>query len=674
MNIQLTISLLVSDRPDTLKKCLNSILPLLKHLESELIIVYTGKGLDTLELAKQYTSHIIPFTWCSDFAKARNAGLREAKGEWFLYLDDDEWFEDTSDIIHFFQSGEYRRYESALYIQRNYQDREGMTSFDTSVGRMCRITPETRFIYPIHENLSPFPNPCKKLDVFVHHFGYVEQAEGKDLTEKTNRNIPLLLQRLETESDDIQCCMQLAQEYRNILQFNKAIEYCRKGLDSAAKEKRIFSQELWMQVNLPLFISAAGDQKQALEEGERILRSSRTLEVGEAHLHSILTGFCLELKEYGKGLEHVNTYHARMRYLKRHPEDASRQNGGTVTYESAKTRAISTYIAGLLFAAELNEPRQIREILTWIPWDNESEIALKYETLEKWKEDHPDHRETILQGFYGIKTDNTYVTLQKALYAEERQSIAEAEKLFSQCCNAAGSEKSVVCQLAGLAARNRFNISALLELISAETWDVCTKRLAERTEISEMPDFLAGIQTGMAEYPIYAERLEQRFLEKQLLQGGLDVSRILGLLRRYSDSTLAEAELLYNKEILQDPEHYALPFQYKFAFIIRKVLENLENKAYAGCIPLLKKALQIYPDMTVVIKKLTGYLEEEMSASGPAVSEEFTALGRQVKQVLYGLMENKQWQEAYGVADQLAALLPDDLEVLRLKQEILCKQ
>ena len=189
-----------------------------------------------------------------------------------------------------------------------------------------------------------------------------------------------------------------------------------------------------------------------------------------------------------------------------------------------------------------------------------------------------------------------------------------------------------------------------------------------------MPDFLAGIQTGMAEYPIYAERLEQRFLEKQLLRGGLDVSRILGLLRRYSDSTLAEAELLYNKEILQDPEHYALPFQYKFAFIIRKVLENLENKAYAGCIPLLKKALQIYPDMTVVVKKLTGYLEEEMSASGPAVSEEFTALGRQVKQVLYGLMENKQWQEAYGVADQLAALLPDDLEVLRLKQEILRKQ
>lgn len=75
--------------------------------------------------------------------------------------------------------------------------------------------------------------------------------------------------------------------------------------------------------------------------------------------------------------------------------------------------------------------------------------------------------------------------------------------------------------------------------------------------------------------------------------------------------------------------------------------------------------------MTVVIKKLSRYLEEKMSVSGPAVSEEFAALGRQVKQVLYGLMENKQWQEAYGVVNQLAALLPEDLEVLKLKQEIL---
>ena len=75
MNIQLTISLLVSDRIATLGRCLSSITPLLRELDAELIIVYTGHSPETLELAKQYTSHIIPFTWCNDFAKALIEGI-----------------------------------------------------------------------------------------------------------------------------------------------------------------------------------------------------------------------------------------------------------------------------------------------------------------------------------------------------------------------------------------------------------------------------------------------------------------------------------------------------------------------------------------------------------------------------------------------------------------------
>lgn len=102
MNIQLTISLLASDRMNTLKRCLDSITPFLRELNSELIIVATGQDPAVLALAGQYTSDIIPFTWCNDFSKARNAGLKKASGEWFLFLDDDEWFEDVSEIIDFF--------------------------------------------------------------------------------------------------------------------------------------------------------------------------------------------------------------------------------------------------------------------------------------------------------------------------------------------------------------------------------------------------------------------------------------------------------------------------------------------------------------------------------------------------------------------------------------------
>ncbi len=64
-------------------------------------------------------------------------------------------------------------------------------------------------------------------------------------------------------------------------------------------------------------------------------------------------------------------------------------------------------------------------------------------------------------------------------------------------------------------------------------------------------------------------------------------------------------------------------------------------------------------------------LGEDIQKPKQPVSEEFMLLGGQVKQVLRGLISAGQWDEAYGVLEQLQALLPDDFEVLRMKQEVL---
>ena len=98
----LTISLLSSNRKDTIRKCLDSLNTLRERVDSELIIVDTGNNEEMRKIHEEYTDLIIPFTWCNDFSKARNVGLNAAKGEWFLYLDDDEWFIDTVDIEEFF--------------------------------------------------------------------------------------------------------------------------------------------------------------------------------------------------------------------------------------------------------------------------------------------------------------------------------------------------------------------------------------------------------------------------------------------------------------------------------------------------------------------------------------------------------------------------------------------
>ena len=102
MNVQLTISVLASDRPAALERCLDSLMPLMMQVQSQLIIVVTGTDSHVREIAARYTDQIIPFAWCGDFSAARNLGLQSACGEWFLYIDDDEWFEDVTEICDFF--------------------------------------------------------------------------------------------------------------------------------------------------------------------------------------------------------------------------------------------------------------------------------------------------------------------------------------------------------------------------------------------------------------------------------------------------------------------------------------------------------------------------------------------------------------------------------------------
>lgn len=63
--------------------------------------------------------------------------------------------------------------------------------------------------------------------------------------------------------------------------------------------------------------------------------------------------------------------------------------------------------------------------------------------------------------------------------------------------------------------------------------------------------------------------------------------------------------------------------------------------------------------------------DDNLGVSQPQVSEEFITFGRQIKPAILGLIANEQWNEAYSMTEQLLTLLPDDPEVLEMRQEIM---
>lgn len=238
-HVVLTISMLTNGKREELPKTIRSLDHLRQAVSCEFYITDTGCDAEHRALIEKEADRVFDFTWCNDFAAARNVGLREAHGEWFLYIDDDEWFESTSEIEAFFQTGAYRKYERAGYRQRNYEDFDGKVYNDAVVGRMTAMLPCIHFHGRIHEFLDAAytdNDNVPLLDDYVHHYGYVQGLAGIGQN-RQQRNIPMIKQMIEEEPEEDRWYYQLLIELIILEQYQEAAEWAQKALDTIPYQK-----------------------------------------------------------------------------------------------------------------------------------------------------------------------------------------------------------------------------------------------------------------------------------------------------------------------------------------------------------------------------------------------------------------------------------------------------
>ena len=307
-SVLLTISILISDRPDTVRKCLDSIKPLLDRVSSELILVDTGCGRRVRGIIEEYTDRIVDFEWCRDFAKARNAGLERARGKWFLYMDDDEWFEDVEDIVRFFNSGEYKLYGVGLYTVRNYSDMAGTRYTEMLAGRMIRLEPDIRFIYRIHECFSRAPGRTKRLNAFVHHYGYAYPT-AEAARAHAARNIGLLQEELREHPRNMRLTLQLAQEHNTLGEAEKSLELSLNAIHMAeqgpVEEDYCLSSLYGNAINGYITLYRYDE---VIQKGEEYIRSRRTDKMVKALIAGRLAMAFVDKEDYKKALEYAEYY------------------------------------------------------------------------------------------------------------------------------------------------------------------------------------------------------------------------------------------------------------------------------------------------------------------------------------------------------------------------------
>lgn len=306
--VLLSISVMASGRQETTEKCIASLDKLRERVSSELIVTDTGCQPMLRAWLEDHADKVIDFTWCNDFAAARNIGLDAANGEWFLYLDDDEWFEDTQELEEFFSSGEYRQYKSALYKVRNYADIEGKVWRDSYLSRMVRLQEDTRFLHPIHETLSPIFPPMKYLEDYVHHYGYAYTDKEQEKA-KRERNLSLLFQAIEEDRHCMRHYMQCMTEYAAAEDYENSLNMAYEGIkqyDPSRWDNDRYIQALYAAVVRRLLNLERYEE--GCREAKRLIELEDISPLAVATICGDVTLACFKTGAYRQGLQYLESY------------------------------------------------------------------------------------------------------------------------------------------------------------------------------------------------------------------------------------------------------------------------------------------------------------------------------------------------------------------------------
>jgi tetratricopeptide (TPR) repeat protein len=183
----------------TLATCLRSV----AGLVDEIIVVDTGSTDRTKEVAASLGAGVFDFPWQDSFAAARNESLRHATGDWILWLDADEFFDEPNRAkVRALLTG--LKDDNAAYVMTQRSLTPAGSAVRVQQVRLFRRTAgAVRWEYRVHEqilrSLRRAGHAIRGTDIVIHHTGYQDPAAGPG---KLQRNLRLLLLDQAERPDD----------------------------------------------------------------------------------------------------------------------------------------------------------------------------------------------------------------------------------------------------------------------------------------------------------------------------------------------------------------------------------------------------------------------------------------------------------------------------------------
>jgi tetratricopeptide (TPR) repeat protein len=233
---KLSLCAIVKNEEKFLPRCLASV----EDVVDEIIVLDTGSTDKTVEIAEQAGAKVYHFSWCDDFAAARNEALKYVRGEWVLVLDADEVL--TAEIVP--QLKQVIEGEDNLVINLIRQEVGAVQSPYSQVSRLFRRHPQVKFIRPYHALIDDSVTQLLKEEphwqivnltkVGILHYGY--QAEKIASLNKYTRARLIMEKFAATHPNDPYVCSKLGALYLQIDRVKDGIKFLKRGLKSNQAE------------------------------------------------------------------------------------------------------------------------------------------------------------------------------------------------------------------------------------------------------------------------------------------------------------------------------------------------------------------------------------------------------------------------------------------------------
>lgn len=268
----LSLCLIARDSARTLPACLESIRPWV----DEMVVVDTGSQDETPQIARQLGAGVFEFTWCDDFAAARNESLRHARGQWLFWMDSDDTIDETCgrrlrELAH----GQHPANVLGYVMQVHCPGPPDSGSIEyTAVDhvKLIRNLPALKFDGRIHEQVLPairqLGGDVAWTDVYVTHSGSDQSPAGRK--RKQERDLRILHLELSERPEHPFTLFNLGMTYADMEDYETAARYlaCSISLASAGESHLRKAYALLANCHFQL--------KQAAEAG-RVLADGREL-------------------------------------------------------------------------------------------------------------------------------------------------------------------------------------------------------------------------------------------------------------------------------------------------------------------------------------------------------------------------------------------------------------